>query len=387
MSHLEHIGIAVQNPNAVARLYEELLDVLPYKTETVADQGVRTHFISAESAKLELLEALNDDSPIAGFLNKRGEGLHHLAFEVDDVDSAFDRLKAAGFTPLGDHPSSGADGKRIFFLHPKQTHGVLVELCQSVPLTLDPIEIPFEDGSVAAYERGRPGAPTVLLLHGAAGATSLETAPLLRRLEPHYHVLAVDFSGHGASALPEGASFSADLFAENARATLDHFGVEQADVFGFSMGGSMALHLAHRHPDRVRRVAVHGGNIQWPAERVEAMTQRLSAEHIATNAPRLAQQLASAHTDWRGLFDRMSAFIETLPDAEAQMHEEAAALSHPTLVSAADADDLFPMDAALHLRDVLPAGRLAILPGEHHALHRLNLDLLVPLLRAHFDSA
>ncbi len=387
MPRLEHIGIAVRQPDDVAALYETLLEVLPYKTETVADQGVRTHFISAETAKLELLEAIDDDSPIAGFLNKRGEGLHHLAFEVDDIDAAFERLQNASFTPLGDGPSRGADGKRIFFLHPKQTHGVLVELCQSVPMELEPVSLPFEDHTLAAYERGRRNAPTILLLHGAAGSTALETAPLLRRLEPHAHVLAVDFSGHGASDPAEDLSFSADLFAANARATLDHFDVDQADVFGFSMGGSMALHLAHRHPERVRRIAVHGANLQWPAERVEALTRRLDVAHIAAHAPLLADQFASTHADWRGLFTRMARFIRTLPDVEAQMHEEARSLSHPTLVSTVDADDLFPLDAALHLHETLPNSRLTILPGTHHALRQINEDVLAPLLLEHVGAA
>ncbi len=132
MIRLEHIGIAVRDAAAVASLYEQLLGHGPYKAETVEREGVRTHFIQAGTAKLELLEALGPDSPVAKYLERRGEGLHHLAFEVDDIHAEMQRLRDLGFTPLSDEPRPGADGKLIFFLHPKQTHGVLVEFCQSV---------------------------------------------------------------------------------------------------------------------------------------------------------------------------------------------------------------------------------------------------------------
>ena len=133
---LEHIGVAVENAEAVAALYEKLLGGRlygrPYKQETIAHEGVRTHFIQAGAAKLELLEALGPESPVQRFLAKRGEGLHHLAFEVADVQAEMERLRKLGFQPLSDAPRPGADGKLIFFLHPKDTHGVLVEFCQSV---------------------------------------------------------------------------------------------------------------------------------------------------------------------------------------------------------------------------------------------------------------
>lgn len=132
MIRLEHIGIAVRDADAITELYEQLLGLRPYKAETVEREGVRTHFLQAGTAKLELLEALGPDSPVAKYLDKRGEGLHHLAFEVADIHAEMQRLRDLGFTPLSDEPRPGADGKLIFFLHPKQTHGVLVEFCQSV---------------------------------------------------------------------------------------------------------------------------------------------------------------------------------------------------------------------------------------------------------------
>lgn len=138
MARLEHIGIAVQDAEPVARVYHDVLGVLPYKTETVESQSVRTHFISADTAKLELLEATKTSSPITKFLERQGEGLHHLAFEVDDADLMHERMQDAGYRVLGDAPSPGADGKRIFFLHPKDTHGVLVEFCETVAVQLKP---------------------------------------------------------------------------------------------------------------------------------------------------------------------------------------------------------------------------------------------------------
>ena len=384
MPSLEHLGIAVDDPSAVANLYEQLLGVAPYKTESVREQGVRTHFISGGSTKLELLEALDDDSPVARFLERQGEGLHHIAFEVDDIRATMNRLRDAGFEPLSDAPRSGADGKEIFFLHPKQTHGVLVEFCQSTSVELEPTPIDTEDGPIAAYEAGASSAPPVLLLHGAAGCTALETRPLLRRLEPHAHVLAIDFSGHGASALPEDR-FTADLFTRNARAALDHFDIDQADVFGFSMGGSMALHLAYRHPDRVRRIAVHGGCITWDEAQVEAMLQRLDADGLRNHQPQFAAQLDAAHRNWDALFDRMRSFIRTLPDRSDDLQRIASNIEHSTLVSAVDRDDLFSLDAPLGLHQTLPHSRLAVVPGERHALSFLALDAYAPLLRQHFE--
>lgn len=384
MPYLEHIGIAVEAPDAVAGLFEALLEVVPYKTETVAEQGVHTHFISAGTAKLELLEALDDDSPVARFLKRRGEGLHHLAFEVADVEAAMARCRTRGFTPLSDAPRPGADGKRIFFLHPEETHGVLVEFCQSMPVTLTPDRVPYRDGSLALYDIGAREAPPVLVLHGVAGCTPLETAGLVRRLEPHYRVVAVDFSGHGAS--DHVASFSADLFADNARAALDHAGIERADVFGFSMGGAMALHFAHRHPERVRRLALHGVNVAWDEARVAALNRRLDAEAIAEHRPRLANELAANHGDWQALFRRTQAFVATLPAHSSDMVEVATRIKPPTLVSAVDGDALFPLDVPLGLHDLLPDSRLALIPGDRHALQAVNLDLLTPVLHDHFSE-
>lgn len=132
MKNVEHLGIAVQNLEAANLLFSRLLNTEPYKQETVESEGVTTSFFRQGETKIELLEATRPDSPIAKFLEKRGEGIHHLAFEVADIRAEIARLKAEGFTPLNEEPKRGADNKLVAFLHPKGTGGVLVELCQSI---------------------------------------------------------------------------------------------------------------------------------------------------------------------------------------------------------------------------------------------------------------
>jgi methylmalonyl-CoA/ethylmalonyl-CoA epimerase len=131
--HLEHIGIAVRDLSKANDLFERLLGVAPYKQEAVEREGVITSFFQTGQAKIELLEASREDSPIARFLDKRGEGIHHLAFEVEDIRAEMERLRGEGFQLLSEEPRSGADNKLVCFLHPRDTHGVLVELCQSIP--------------------------------------------------------------------------------------------------------------------------------------------------------------------------------------------------------------------------------------------------------------
>ncbi|HZY81253.1 MAG TPA: methylmalonyl-CoA epimerase [Cyclobacteriaceae bacterium] len=129
MKKLEHIGIAVKNLEESNRLFERLLGVSHYKIEEVESEGVRTSFFMVGDVKIELLEATRDDSPIAKFIDKKGEGLHHLAFATDDIKNEMTEKKDKGFQLLSDAPKNGADNKSIVFLHPKTTNGVLVELC------------------------------------------------------------------------------------------------------------------------------------------------------------------------------------------------------------------------------------------------------------------
>ncbi len=132
LTNLEHIGIAVRDLTASNELFAKLLNKVPYKAEAVEAEGVTTSFFQVNESKIELLEATRPDSPIAKFIEKKGEGIHHIAFEVDDIRSEMQRLKAEGFTLLSEEPKRGADNKWVCFLHPKGTNGVLVELCQQI---------------------------------------------------------------------------------------------------------------------------------------------------------------------------------------------------------------------------------------------------------------
>jgi len=132
MVKVEHIGIAVSNLEDAVNLYESLLNVKCYKTETVESENVHTAFFKKGETKIELLEATKPESPIAKFIERKGEGMHHIAFDVEDIDTEMKRLAAAGFTLLNDQPKKGADNKLVCFLHPKSTKGVLIELCQEI---------------------------------------------------------------------------------------------------------------------------------------------------------------------------------------------------------------------------------------------------------------
>ncbi len=132
LTNVEHIGIAVRDIAASNALFTKLLNRAPYKAEMVESEGVATSFFRINETKVELLEATIPDSPIAKFLEKKGEGIHHIAFEVDDIEAEMKRLKAEGFTLLSDIPKRGADNKLVCFLHPKATNGVLIELCQEI---------------------------------------------------------------------------------------------------------------------------------------------------------------------------------------------------------------------------------------------------------------
>ncbi len=130
LTNIEHIGIAVKDIVSSNDLFSKLLNVAPYKSESVESEGVMTSFFKVNETKIELLEARNPDSAIAKFIEKRGEGIHHIAFEVDDILAEMKRLQGEGFILLNTEPKLGADNKLVCFLHPKSSNGVLVELCQ-----------------------------------------------------------------------------------------------------------------------------------------------------------------------------------------------------------------------------------------------------------------
>lgn len=129
---VEHIGIAVKSIENANEIYEKLLGIQPYKSEEVASEQVVTSFFKTGDCKVELLEAKSPESAISKFIEKKGEGLHHIAFEVDDIVAEMGNLKNLGFVLLSDEPKRGADNKLICFVHPKSANGVLVELCQAI---------------------------------------------------------------------------------------------------------------------------------------------------------------------------------------------------------------------------------------------------------------
>lgn len=132
MKKIEHIGIAVKDIAIAGKIYEKLLNTTVYKVEDVESEGVKTSFLQSGPNKIELLEATTGDSAIAKFIEKRGEGIHHIAFDVDDIEAEMQRLKKEGFILLNEKPKQGADNKLVCFVHPKSANGVLIELCQEI---------------------------------------------------------------------------------------------------------------------------------------------------------------------------------------------------------------------------------------------------------------
>lgn len=130
IKRIDHVGIAIADLSAAKRLYEDVLGLTLTRTEEVTEQGVRTHFYPIAGVKLELLESITSDGPIARFLEKRGAGMQHLAVEVEDIEAAIAELRQKGVRMLDEKPRSGVEGTRIAFVHPKDTHGVLLELVE-----------------------------------------------------------------------------------------------------------------------------------------------------------------------------------------------------------------------------------------------------------------
>ena len=140
MLKVEHIGIAVRTLADSVPLFEKLLNSQCYKTEFVESEQVNTAFFRKDDTKIELLESTDANGVIAKFIEKKGEGMHHIAFEVENIESEMERLKNEGFVVLNDKPKPGADNKLVCFLHPKNTNGVLIELCQSIKATSEEIK-------------------------------------------------------------------------------------------------------------------------------------------------------------------------------------------------------------------------------------------------------
>jgi len=130
VNKIEHIGIAVSNLEDAISVYEKLLNTTCYKTEAVESEGVLTAFFQVGESKIELLQGITESSPISKFISKKGQGIHHIAFDVKDISAEVSRLKKEGFVVLNEVPKMGADNKLVVFLHPSSSNGVLVELCQ-----------------------------------------------------------------------------------------------------------------------------------------------------------------------------------------------------------------------------------------------------------------
>lgn len=375
---LDHIGIALRSPEQEA-LFRRLLDAAPYKTETVEREGVATTFFGdggrpGAAPKLELLEATHEDSPVARYVEKRGPGVHHLAFEVADLEAEMDRVRALGLRLLADAPKPGADGKRIVFLHPKDTAGVLVELVQSVRPPVAWRRVPFRDGELAVQVSGPEGAPPLVVLHGALGSTELETDRLIRLWEKRFCVYGVDFMGHGRSDdCTDRVPLWSD-YAANVTAVLDHFGLARARLFGFSMGGGVALAAALAHPERVERLAVHGVNVQWDAREVDLMVGPMDVARMTADHPYWAQRLAETHGAgrWESLVGRLVAFTRGLPGHHLT-DEAIGRISCPTMISAGDRDRYFDVRHAVGLYRAVPDALLWVIPGLDHPIQGVDV--------------
>lgn len=385
---LEHLGIAIRDASDAVALFEQLLGHAPYKSETVEREGVRTHFLGdggrpGAAPKLELLEALNPESPVAVFLEKRGPGLHHIAFEVDDIEAEMERLAGLGFRLLAEAPKPGADGKRIVFLHPKSTAGVLVELCESVPPGR--VSIPFQDGALTAHVSGPEDAPPLVVLHAALGSTVLEMQRLTKRWARHFRVYALDFMAHGESNAFRGQPLTFEGFTDNVIALLDATGLDRAHLVGFSMGGSVALHAALRHPERFDRLAIHAHNVQWIPDERDRMVAAMRST-LADPDGVWAQRLAHIHgPSWRDLVERMIAFTEPLPEQQTP-DAVLSQIDHPTLCSVGDRDRFFGREHTLRLFDTLPNAHLALLPGVDHPIQTVDAASFADLVTAHLSQ-
>ncbi len=378
-ARLEHVGIAVGGDD-LERLLSDLLGLIVYKTEAVEAQGVETRFADA-GAKVEFLRALSDMSPVAKFIDKRGPGVHHLAFRVDDLTAALGRAREAGVAVIGE-PSPGADGLRIAFLHPRDTHGVLIELCETRPDALPtPTLIATSAGAVAANSwPSETDAPPLVLLHGAGAATAIETQHLARLMQPSRPVVALDLPGHGASDKHE--VLTTRLFIDGASEAIASMR-EPIDLFGFSLGGAVALSVAQRLSSQVQRLAVHATAIDWDTNLVAAMLGRIDASAIRSRSPGGWQKLNEAHQGHAaGVFGSLHPFVRSL--AQQPIFSSELLPTLPILVSSGGTDELFDLSHVLHLHRHLSGSQLAVLPGIGHRLGPDEAAALAPMLRRFF---
>jgi len=193
---LEHVGIAVSNIELALKTFEDLLDTSRYKTEKVSSENVITHFLWAGGVKIELLESTHAESAVSRFLKKRGEGIHHLAFSVHDLDLVRNKMTSLGFHIIGEQSQSGADGKRIFFLHPKDAFGVLIECCATDSASPDSCKLTAVAPNVTLRTFGTDANPGVIIAscHAESNdASQVHGMQLARCLEPVAHVNLVEW--------------------------------------------------------------------------------------------------------------------------------------------------------------------------------------------------
>ena len=229
MPRLDHVGIATTDTDRVLKVLRDLLGESCYLSEMLERDGIRVSFVSSGSAQLELLEALDETSPVARFLRKRGGGLHHLAFEVEDIDDMYRRAQEAGYEPIDPAPRPGAGGKTIFFLHPGQTSNILIEFCAHAEPFPDPVKDSLPEGVQRVYLA--PGSPTQTpcLYLTASSSPSPDPHRLVRRLTPDRVCMTAHIE---PGAFPDIA------------ALIDRLGAPSVHLLAQSVSAKTVLHAA-----------------------------------------------------------------------------------------------------------------------------------------------
>lgn len=226
----------------------------------------------------------------------------------------------------------------------------------------------------------------LVLLHGALGS-SVQLEELAVALDSPFRVHLLDFEGHG-NALPQERPFRIEHFAENVIELLERERIGPAHLFGYSMGGYVALHLASAHPERVRRIATLGTRFEWDPATAARVAARLDPDTIRARVPNFAEALATRHAaqegGWEGVVFGTASCLKALGDKPLLAAEVLAGISHPVRVIVGDADDTVTIEESERAARALPNGELVVLPNTPHPLERVDLALLVPALREFF---
>ena len=250
--------------------------------------------------------------------------------------------------------------------------------------TFAEVRVPRGSGTLAAFVGGDPSAPPVLVLHGAAGSTHVETRPLVERWSGRARVVALDFAGHGRSDdLPEIA-FSLDTFREDALAALDHLGIERAAVFGFSLGAGTALTLAARQPERVSRVHAHAGAVEWTEEEWKRQAFAFKTRYVRRLTPAWAARLERAHGAgrWETLLDRLFGYMQEADHVATLSPEELGRIECPVLLSVGDRDRYLGLEQVVRTFRSIPNALLSVLPGHDHHFDDADPDAFAAVTEA-----